>query len=93
MENRKRRVNNQKNEIYDIEHLNNRDSNAMKNHYLITQPADIVMQVYLSFSPLRKEAGQTIKNTSSGLLESLGQHTVTAEDVCDILRYTIVYLG
>ena len=29
--------NNQKNGIYEIEHLNSRNSNAMKNHYLITQ--------------------------------------------------------
>ena len=53
--------NNQKNVIYDIEHLNSRDSNAMKNHYLITQIADIIMQIYVSYSPLRKEIGQSIK--------------------------------
>lgn len=47
--------NNQKNEIYDIEHLNSTDSNAMKNHYLLTQIADIIMQLYLSWSPLIKE--------------------------------------
>ena len=32
--------NNQKNGIYDIEHLNSRNSNRMKNHYLLTQTAD-----------------------------------------------------
>ena len=42
----------------------------MKNHHLITQTADIIMQICLSFSPLRKEIGQSIKNTSSWLLES-----------------------
>ena len=84
--------NNQKNGIYDIEHLNSRDSNAMKNHYLITQISDIVMQIYLSFSPLRKEIGQSIKNTSSGLLESFRRHTVTDEDVSYISKYTTVYL-
>lgn len=31
--------NNQKNGIYDIEHLNSRKSNAMKNYYLLTQVA------------------------------------------------------
>lgn len=36
--------NHQKNGIYDIEHLNSKNSNAMKNHYLITQIADMVMQ-------------------------------------------------
>ena len=84
--------NNQKNGIYDIEHLNSRNSNAMKNHYLLTQIADIIMQIYLSFSPLRKEIGQSIKNTSSWLLESFRRHTVTDEDVSHISRYTTVYL-
>ncbi len=84
--------NNQKKGIYNIEHLNSRDSNAMKNHYLITQIADIVMQIYLSYSPLRKEIGQTIKNTSSRLLESFRRQTVTDEDVSYISRYTTVYL-
>ena len=40
--------NNQKNGLYRIEHLNSRNSNAMKNHYLITQIADILMQLYLA---------------------------------------------
>ena len=69
--------NNQKNGIYEIEHLNSRNSNAMKNHYLITQIADIIMQIYLSFSPLRKTIRQSKKNTSSRLLESFRRHTVT----------------
>lgn len=84
--------NNQKNGIYDIEHLNSRDSNAMKNHYLITQIADIVMQLYLAWSPLIKEISQSIKNTSSRLLESFRRHPVTKEDVLYITRYTTIYL-
>lgn len=84
--------NNQKNGIYDIEHLNSRDSNAMKNHYLITQIADIVMQLYLAWSPLIKEIKQSIKNTSSRLLERFRSQTVTDEDVLYIQRYTTVYL-
>ncbi len=54
--------NNQKNGIYNIEHLNSRNSNAMKNHYLLTQVADIIMQIYLAWNPLRKEIKQSIKN-------------------------------
>ena len=84
--------NNQKNGIYDIEHLNSRDSNAMKNHYLLTQIADIMMQMYLAWSPLIRETGQSIKNTSSRLLESFRRQTITDEDVLYIQRYTIVYL-
>lgn len=40
--------NNQKNGIYDIGHLNSRNSRAMKNHYLLTQIADIIIQLYLA---------------------------------------------
>lgn len=84
--------NNQKNGIYGIGHLNSRDSNAMKNHYLLTQIADIIMQIYLAWNPLRKGIRQSIKNTSSRLLESFRRQTVTDEDVSYISRYTTVYL-
>lgn len=84
--------NNQKNGLYRIEHLNSRNSNAMKNHYLLTQISDILMQLYVAWNPYIKELKQTIKNTSSGLLESFRGLTVTAEDVSYIFRYTTVYL-
>ena len=35
--------NNQKNGLYRIEHLNSKNNNAMKNHYLLTQISDILM--------------------------------------------------
>ena len=84
--------NNQKNGIYDIEHLNSRNNNAMKNHYLLTQIADIIMQIYLAWNPVRKEIKQSIKNTSSKLLESFRGLTITDEDVLETARYTTVYL-
>lgn len=84
--------NNQKNGIYEIEHLNSRDSNAMKNHYLLTQIADIIMQIYLAWNPLLKEIKQSIKNTSSTLLESFRRLIITEEDVNLISKYTTVYL-
>lgn len=84
--------NNQKNGLYRIEHLNSKNSNAMKNHYLLTQISDILMQLYLAWNPYIKELKQTIKNTSSGLLESFRRLPVTAEDVSYIFRYTTVYL-
>lgn len=84
--------NNQKNGLYRIEHLNSKNSNAMKNHYLLTQIADILMQLYLAWNPYIKELKQTKKNTSSGLLESFRGLTVTEEDVSYIFRYTTVYL-
>lgn len=84
--------NNQKNGLYRIGHINSRNSNAMKNHYLLTQIADILMQLYIGWNPLMDEIGQSIKNTSSRLLESFRRQTVTAEDVSYIFRYTTVYL-
>lgn len=84
--------NNQKNGIYEIRHLNSRNSNAMKNHYLLTQIADILMQMYTGWNPLIRGIGQSIKNTSSRLLESFRRQTVTDEDVLYIQRYTTVYL-
>ena len=82
----------QKNGIYDIEHLNSRNSNAMKNHYLLTQIADLVMQIYLAWTPLEKELRQSIKSTSSRLLESFRRQPITPEDVRYIKKHTSVYL-
>ena len=78
--------------MYRIEHINSRNSNAMKNHYLLTQVADIIMQLYLEWNPFIKEIKQSIKNTSSWLLESFRRQTVTDEDVLYIRRHTSVYL-
>ncbi len=84
--------NNQKNGIYKIEHLNSHDNNAMKNHYLLTQIADIIMQLYLAWNPLVRKIGQTIKVTSSRLLETFRLKTITQEDVEYIQRHTSIYL-
>ena len=64
----------------------------MKNHYLWTQISDILMQLYLAWSPYIKELHQTLKNTSSMLLESFRQKIVTDEDVSYTMRYTTIYL-
>jgi len=84
--------NNQKNGIYKIEHVNSHNSNAMKNHYILTQIADILMQLYLGCNKLVKAIGQSIKNTSSLLLESFRRHSITEEDVFFINKYTSVRL-
>lgn len=84
--------NNQKNGIYKIEHLNSRETNAMKNHYLLTQIADILMQLYTACSKLVKTIKQSIKNTSSRLLESFRRRPITDEDVSYISRYTTIHL-
>ena len=82
----------QKNVLYHIEHLNSRNATGMKNHYLLTQIADILLQLYTRRNIMVKEFGQSRKNTSSRLLESFRSHTVTDEDVLYIERHTSVYL-
>ena len=84
--------NNQKNGIYKIEHLNSRNTNAMKNHYLLTQIADILMQLYLACSKFIKSINQSIKNTSSRLLESFRRRPITNEDVSYISKYTTMHM-
>ena len=82
----------QKNTLYEIEHLNSRNPNAMKNHYLLTQVSDIIMQLYLHWNFMSRRMGQGIKNTSARLLESFRRHTITEEDVSYIMRHTSMYL-
>lgn len=83
--------NTQKNILYKIEHLNSKNPNAMKNHYLMTQIADILMQLYLAGTKVLKELKQTIKNTSARLLETFRRAIVTDEDVFYIKKYTTVH--
>ena len=83
--------NTQKNILYKIEHLNSKNPNAMKNHYLLTQIADILMQLYLAGTKVLKDLKQTIKNTSSRLLETFRRAIVTDEDVSYIKKYTTVH--
>ena len=84
--------NEQKNGVYDIEHLNSHNYNAIKNHYLLVQISDIIFRLYLWWSKVIRATGAAIKNTSSRLLESFRRQTVTDEDVSYIKRRTSVYL-
>ena len=71
----------QKNHRYMITHANSLDYNAMKNHYLITQIADILMQMYENSERGIKELKYTIKKISEELLESLRNQKLEAEDL------------
>ena len=71
----------QKNHRYMITHANSLDYNAMKNHYLITQIADILMQMYENGDRGIKELKYTIKKISEELLESLRKQELKAEDL------------
>lgn len=70
----------QKNHRYDITHANSLDYTAMKNHYLIIQVSDILLQLYEKGSKIIKNLKKTIKNISSDLLNSFAEQ-LTREDI------------
>ena len=72
--------NTQKNLRYDLEHANSQDANALKNHYLITQIADIFRQLYVYRELKKIGIKKTEKNISSDLLASFGRQ-LTREDI------------
>lgn len=77
--------NNQKTKKYKIEHANSLNYNAMKNHYLITQLADILRQLYEKGVDKIRELKKSIKEISSSLLESLRTHIITnTEDIAKL---------
>lgn len=74
--------NNQKTKIGSIEHVNSRNYNAMKNHYLIVQIAEILRQLYVKGADRIKDLNKGIKEISSSLLESFRTRMLTkAEDI------------
>lgn len=79
----------QKNIRYDIQHANSEDYNAMKCHYLLTQIADILLQLYEKGSPGLREAKRGIKKISSDLLKSFGER-LTGEDILFIKAHGYV---
>lgn len=72
--------NRQKNWQGDITHACSWDTNAMKNHYLMTQIADMVKQLYEWFVLKEKGIEKRQKNISSELLASFGRQ-LTREDI------------
>ncbi len=79
----------QKNIRYDIQHANSLNYNAMKCHYLLTQIADILLQLYELSRPGIRKAKRTIKNISSDLLKSFSE-LLTGEDISFITAYGYV---
>ena len=70
----------QKNHRYIITHANSLNYNAMKNHYLITQIADMLLQLYECGIKNLKLIKRTIEKISEGLLECLKRQTLVEED-------------
>lgn len=82
----------QKNFRYDIQHANSMNYQAMKNHYLLTQLADILLQLYEIGTKKLKVIKRTIKNISSDLLKSLEQQ-LTEEDIFNIKKRTSICIS
>jgi hypothetical protein len=85
--------NNQKTKTYKIEHANSLNYNAMKNHYLITQIADILRQLFEKGADKIKSLKKSIKEISSHLLESFRTRIITHEDIRTIEKRTKIMLS
>jgi len=81
--------NRQKNIRYDIQHADSMNYNAMKCHYLLTQMADILLQLHEKGCPDLREAKGGIKKISSDLLKSFGEQ-LTREDIFFITAHGYV---
>lgn len=85
--------NNQKNVKNNIEHLCSKDYNAMKNHYIIAQIADILRQLFEEGYELIRGLKASLKEISSRLLESFRRDLLTPEDIISLSkRIQIRYL-
>lgn len=73
--------NRQKNWQGDITHACSHNANAMKNHYLMTQIADMVKQLYEWYFLKKNGIKKKQKNISSELLESFGRQPAEKEDI------------
>ncbi len=73
--------NTQKNIRYHIEHANSHNYNAMKNHYLLTQIADILVQLFENGLSIFRLVKKTAKEISSKLLEAIRTRSLTDEDI------------
>ena len=73
--------NRQKNWQGDITHACSWNRNAMKNHYLMTQIADMVKQLYEWFFLKKNGIKKKQKNISSELLKSFDQQQTEREDI------------
>lgn len=80
--------NNQKNVRYNIEHACCLNYNAMKNHYLLVQISDILIQLFEKGYELIKNLNAGIKEISSRLLDSFRREIVTIEDIAKLNKRT-----
>jgi len=70
----------QKNHRYFITHANSLNYNAMKNHYLLTQLADMLLQLYETGIKGLKALNRTLQAISEALYECLKREPLTEAD-------------
>jgi hypothetical protein len=80
--------NKQKNIRYHIEHANSQNYTAMKNHYLLTQITDVLIQLFENGAKILKITRKTAKEISSKLLESIRTRLLTDEDMINTVKPT-----
>lgn len=73
--------NRQKNGIFGIEHHCSMNSNGMKLHFLITQIADLLNQLFLLYDDVLNQLGEEQKAVAADLLVSIMQDVLTADDI------------
>jgi hypothetical protein len=78
--------NQQKNIRYHIEHPNSHNYTAMKNHYILTQIADMIMQLFEKGAKILKNYKKTAKEISSNLLEAIRTRKLTDEDMAVMVK-------
>ena len=83
--------NTQKNLRYNITHANSLNYNAMKNHYLITQIADIILQLYTASNQMVKILKKSIKKISSDLLKWLTTTILSKDDIFYSQKRTTIH--
>jgi len=83
--------NTQKNLRYHITHANSLNYNAMKNHYLITQIADVILQLYTASNQMIKILKKSIKKISSDLLKWLTTTILSKDDIFYSQKRTTIH--
>ena len=73
--------NNQKNIRFNIQHVCCLDYNAMKNHYLLIQIADIIRQLFEKGTDIMKRLKIGINEISSRILKSFRRDILATEDI------------
>ena len=73
--------NEQKNGVFNIEHLYSTDTNAMKIHYLLVQIAHIIRQLLEHGSIVLKQAVFTKKEISNRIIDQLTKIVLACDDI------------